>query len=163
MKRSILLVTLCVLLLLSLMAVLAATDSETPNDPRVNPDANACYTGGSMAGKCKLDDALWIAGWYAIRFDYGLISRDQISDQFKWILPPVGNTTEEAQTLRFLEVRQHRLRVANLFADLDARESKLAVHPTRASRDLAAIALPRCTCVARLRLQLRLRLRTCLR
>lgn len=91
MKRSVLVLIASLALLISLVAALAATDSETPNDPRVNLNANACYTGGSMAGKCKLDDELWIAGWYAIRFDYGLVGRDQIPDQYKWLLPPKSN------------------------------------------------------------------------
>ena len=64
MKRIVLLAITSLILLLTLVAALAAPHSETPNDPRVNPDANACYRGGSMAGKCKLDDELWIAGWY---------------------------------------------------------------------------------------------------
>jgi len=92
MKRTVLLVVVIFVLLLSLMVALAATHSETPNDPRVNPDANACYTGGSWAGKCKLDDELWIAGWYEIRLEYGLISGNQVPDQYKWILP---QATEE--------------------------------------------------------------------
>ena len=87
MKRIVLLVIASFALLLSLVVALAAVPhSETPNDPRVNPDANACYTGGSMAGKCKLDDELWIAGWYEIRLEYGLISGDQVPDQYKWLL-----------------------------------------------------------------------------
>jgi hypothetical protein len=85
MKRVVLAIVSLVLLA-SLVVALAATHSETPNDPHLNPDANACYTGGSMAGKCKLDDQLWIAGWYAIRFEYGLISANQIPDQYKWLL-----------------------------------------------------------------------------
>ena len=98
MKRSIFVIVTAMLLLVTLVAALAATGSETPNDPRVNPNANACYTGGSMAGKCKLDEQLWIAGWYEIRLEYGLISRDQIPDQYKWLLNPTQNepaTTQE--------------------------------------------------------------------
>ncbi len=96
MKRSILLLIASLALLISLVAALAASDSDTPNDPRINPDANACYTGGSMEGKCKLDDELWKAGWYLIRFEYGLIGRDQIPDQYKWLLPSVFNTNNTA-------------------------------------------------------------------
>ena len=55
MKRSVFLLVASLALLVSLAAALAAADSETPNDPRVNPNANACYTGGSMEGKCNLD------------------------------------------------------------------------------------------------------------
>lgn len=100
MRRTVLFLIASLALLISLAAALAATHSETPNDPRINPDANACYTGGSMAGKCKLDDELWIAGWYEIRLEYGLIGRDQVPDQYKWLLPPestspISNPTDE--------------------------------------------------------------------
>lgn len=94
MKRSVVLAVLLVALLFSLVMAVFADPHETPNDPHVNPDANACFTGGSMAGKCGLDEQLWIAGWYAIRFEYGMISGDQIPDQYKWLLP---QTTEEPQ------------------------------------------------------------------
>lgn len=97
MKRSMLLLVTLLALLVSLAAALADTDSETPNDPRVNPNANACYTGGSMEGKCKLDDELWNAGWYAIRFQYGLIGRNQVPDQYKWILPPASEPNNAAE------------------------------------------------------------------
>lgn len=93
MKRVILLVIAVLALFVSMMVALAVPH-ETPNDPRVNPDANACYSGGSMAGKCKLDDQLWIAGWYEIRLEYGLISFNQVPDAYKWLrLQP--QTTEE--------------------------------------------------------------------
>jgi len=85
MKRIILLGMAMLALCVSIMVALAVPN-ETPNDPRVNPDANACYTGGSMAGKCKLDDQLWIAGWDEIRLEYGLISGEQVPDQYKWLL-----------------------------------------------------------------------------
>ena len=94
MKRMILLAITGLILLLTLVAALAAPHSETPNDPRVNPDANACYNGGSMAGKCKLDDELWIAGWYEIRLEQGLISSDQIPDSYKWLLDAPQSTDE---------------------------------------------------------------------
>ncbi len=86
MKRYFPVVLLVISLFIALNIAFGASASETPNDPTDNPDANACYTGGSMAGKCKLDDELWKAGWYAIRFEYGLISRSQVPDQYKWLL-----------------------------------------------------------------------------
>jgi len=95
MKRTIILSIVATVLLMSLVAVMAAVHSETPNDPRVNPDANACYTGGAMAGKCGLDDQLWIAGWYFIRLQYGTISRDQFPDAYKWLLSSPPATTQE--------------------------------------------------------------------
>ena len=91
MKRHVLLISAAFVVLLTLAAVLDVTHSETPNDPRVNPDANACYTGGSMAGKCKMDGELWIAGWYEIRLEYGLITKKQIPDAYKWLIPPESN------------------------------------------------------------------------
>lgn len=96
MKRIILLVLALFALFVSMMVVLAVPH-ETPNDPRVNPDANACYTGGSMAGKCKLDDQLWIAGWYKIRLEYGLISGDQVPDAYKWLLDTPQVTPEPSK------------------------------------------------------------------
>ena len=98
MKRTVVLGIAALVLVFSLMVVVAATSKETPNDPRSNPDANACYTGGSMAGKCKLDGELWKAGWYEIRLEYGLISGDQVPDQYKWLLEGVDvgpATTQE--------------------------------------------------------------------
>ena len=86
MKRTVLIIVATIALLVSLMVALAANNSETPNDPDVNPNANACYTGGSMAAKCKLDEQLWIAGWYEIRLERGIISRDQVPDPYKWLL-----------------------------------------------------------------------------
>jgi hypothetical protein len=63
-------------------------DAGNSNDPTVNERANACYEGGSMAGKCLDDEVLWIAGWYRIRFDYGLLSLENIPDWLAWVLPP---------------------------------------------------------------------------
>ncbi|MBA3874593.1 MAG: hypothetical protein H0X30_36150 [Anaerolineae bacterium] len=96
MKRQIILIAAPFILLVTLAAVFASTHVETPNDPRTNPDANACYTGGSLAGKCKLDDQLWIAGWYEIRLEYGLITRGQFPDPYKWLLsdPPEDATAD---------------------------------------------------------------------
>jgi hypothetical protein len=32
---------------------------------------------------------MWVAGWYLIRFETGLIGRDEFPDQYDWLLPPV--------------------------------------------------------------------------
>lgn len=96
MKRSMLVLVASLAILITLVVAFAATDAETPNDPRVNPNANACYTGGSMEGKCGLDDELWIAGWYAIRLQYNLIDGNQVPIQYKWILPPASEPNNEA-------------------------------------------------------------------
>ena len=36
-------------------AAVAQTDNGQPNDPFVNEQANACYAGGSLEGKCAPD------------------------------------------------------------------------------------------------------------
>jgi hypothetical protein len=64
------------------------------NDPLINEDANACFIGGAWEGTCGDSDLKWNAGWYLIRFDQGLITRDQVPDQYKWILPPEVVPTE---------------------------------------------------------------------
>jgi hypothetical protein len=74
-----------VLLLMSSTAFVIAQD--LPNDPTVNDDANACYTGGTMEGRCGtvdhdgngvIDDyeSEWDfrCGWYLIRYQYQMIS-----------------------------------------------------------------------------------------
>lgn len=97
MKRTgiVLLFAIGIFVLLNIAFTLAV--SETPNDPTVNLDANACYTGGSMAGTCNTD-YLWIAGWYAIRLQWNVITAGQVPDAYKWLIdsvPEVPQTTEE--------------------------------------------------------------------
>ena len=95
MKRSAL-IMLVLLLTVSVIAVYAFNPT-TPaeNDPLINEDANACFIGGSMVGKCGDSELLWNAGWYLIRFEQGIITRDQVPDQYKWVLPKESVATEE--------------------------------------------------------------------
>ena len=82
-----------------------ARDSVPQPPPDVADSANACAAGGTMAGKCSVDDPgficppevsdcqaysdmLWRAGWYLIRFEQGVFTRDEIPDVFQWLLPP---------------------------------------------------------------------------
>ena len=81
-KRQISLLVLAALMLVAGMIAMAA---ETPNDPRVNFGANACYSGGTLEGKCDTE-YMWIAGWYLIRYEAGLIGADQMPDAYKWLL-----------------------------------------------------------------------------
>ena len=89
-----------VIVILGAMAVSA--QQETPNDPTTNEDANACYAGGSLEGKCHGDinhngipdevyevNWAWYCGWYIIRHDYGLISESQIPETCGGLLPKV--------------------------------------------------------------------------
>jgi len=62
-------------------------DQDNINDPTVNERANACYEGGSMAGKCD-SQVEWDAGWFLIRYELGLLTREEIPAGFIWVLPP---------------------------------------------------------------------------
>ena len=93
-KRSVL-ILLALFLTVSTLAVYAfnpTTPSE--NDPSINPDANACFIGGAWEGTCGDSDLKWNAGWYLIRFEQGLITRDQVPDQYKWVVPTEVVPTE---------------------------------------------------------------------
>jgi hypothetical protein len=84
-KRLILLGMFVAIVILVLPAF--AADDTLPNDPSVNPDANACLTGGVWEGKCGDSEYMWAGGWYLIRFNAGLIPREKYPDQYKWSLP----------------------------------------------------------------------------
>ena len=71
-----------------LLSTLSST-AETTNNPNNDPDANACYEGGTLAGSCdsmdvdddgdidKSDvDWMWKCGFYLIRVEYGIYSPD---------------------------------------------------------------------------------------
>lgn len=75
--------------------------AEGINDPRVNDSANACYYGGTLSGLCNttevnedkvIDDLdrnwMWTAGWYLIRYEYNVFSRDDLEPTYFSILPP---------------------------------------------------------------------------
>jgi len=78
---------LTLILMISSLIILAQED----NDPATNPDANACYAGGSLAGTCSTTDVnkngviddgdiewMWTCGWYLIRAEQGMISADDL-------------------------------------------------------------------------------------
>ncbi len=86
---------LFLVLVLSLaLVVMAQDDRGNSNDPTVNERANACYTGGTLAGKCT-SEWDWIAGWYLIRFEYGLISREAFPEAYQSVLPALDPTAPE--------------------------------------------------------------------
>lgn len=91
------------------LAVAGLDDRGQPNDPRTNSRANACYEGGTLAFKCgttDLDgdgvitqsesDALWNAGWYLIRFEQGIISRENFPAEYAWVLPQPSSPAPNA-------------------------------------------------------------------
>ncbi|HUN06139.1 MAG TPA: hypothetical protein PLQ56_06040 [Aggregatilineales bacterium] len=51
------------------------------------PDDNECYPGGTMAGKCD-SDWLWKAGWEIARFNDGRLTREQVNEAWRFLLPP---------------------------------------------------------------------------
>ena len=83
-KKSILIILITVI---SSSFTLAQDDQGNVNDPNINDRANACYEDGSLAGKCS-DPASWTAGWYLIRYEYGIFSRDEVPVWVLWVLPP---------------------------------------------------------------------------
>jgi hypothetical protein len=85
-RLVVLLVLLGALLALSSVVVLAVglDDAGNPNDPTVNDSANECYEGGVMEGKCDTEIE-WLAGWYLIKYRYGLI--ETVPSWAVWSLP----------------------------------------------------------------------------
>jgi hypothetical protein len=80
------------LLLLS-VSIVALGQEELPNDPLVNPDANACYEGGTLEGRC-LAEIDWQAGWYLIRYEADMITYDQIPFWARYAANPEGLNCE---------------------------------------------------------------------
>lgn len=81
---------LCGILALSLAITFADgfDDQGNPNDPNENESANACFEEGSMDGKC-VTNWEWECGWYLIRFEYGLLSREDFPAGCASLLPPL--------------------------------------------------------------------------
>lgn len=114
------------LILMTGTAVNAGTDDRgQPNDPNVNERANACYEGGVFAGKCgntDLDrngsveaweiDLFWTCGWYRIRFDFRLLSREVFPLPCGWALPSASTTQGFWARVRSCDLRGNRVVVA---------------------------------------------------
>ena len=77
--------SLFVLLMVFASALTSAEETPNPLDPRTNPDANACYSGGSMDGRCENQNH-WNAGWYLIRWEHDLMQAEDIPAQYQWVL-----------------------------------------------------------------------------
>jgi hypothetical protein len=48
---------------------------------------NECNPGGTMEGKCD-NEWLWKAGWEIARFNDGRMTREQVNDAWRFLLPP---------------------------------------------------------------------------
>ncbi|MGB1287078.1 MAG: hypothetical protein ACPG7F_11135, partial [Aggregatilineales bacterium] len=106
---------MCLLALL-LMTGLAYAEDEVifdvpggDNNPATNEDANDCFRGGVLAGKCSSTDIdmdgdvdaddrawMWTAGWYLIRFNTGMIDRENFPSYFSTMLPALPETEVSA-------------------------------------------------------------------
>lgn len=94
-------ILLSVLIILLTVVATSAQDGEdrTAGDPRTDPTANACYTGGAMEGVCGTMDSNgdgvvdaaerdwhWTCGWHLSRLQAGLISYEQFPDRCEDLL-----------------------------------------------------------------------------
>lgn len=85
MSSKTLLAVLVFLLFAGIVSAFGLDDRGNPNDPNTNPRANACYAEGAMAGKCDTDWE-WNAGWYLIRYQYGLLGLGDIPEIYRGIV-----------------------------------------------------------------------------
>ena len=79
MKRSSTLITIAIFVLMSLLATQAVFADDTFVDD-LDPDANACFEGGSMAGQCTTPE-MWEHGWIQIRVEHGVIDPHNVYGQ----------------------------------------------------------------------------------
>lgn len=87
MKRSLIILFLFfIFVLVPLVAAQSIDDRGNPNNPNDNERANTCYDGGSMADKC-ISDWEWVCGYYLIRFEYGILSRENFPSDCAVLLP----------------------------------------------------------------------------
>jgi hypothetical protein len=100
MFRRLLTLSVLILALVVIGSAFADDDASLANNPNVNPNANACFAGGTLEGRCNPVDANgdgqfsteeiqagWIGGWYLIRFQYGLLSRANFPAEYAYLLP----------------------------------------------------------------------------
>jgi len=72
-----------------LLLVTLSSIAQTTNDPNNDPEANACYAGGTLYSTCNSTDAdhdgdidqqdvdwMWKCGYYLIRVEHGIYSTD---------------------------------------------------------------------------------------
>jgi hypothetical protein len=75
-----------------LLAQSGVDDRGTPNNPATNPRANACYTGGSLAGTCQDFEWKWVCGWGIIRVEAGILFRHQLATECQALMPALEPT-----------------------------------------------------------------------
>jgi hypothetical protein len=77
-------ILLLIFIVTSVIAI--AEEHGSSNDPGTNPDANACYEGGTWEGQCDSEVA-WQCGWYLIRYDSGMSG---LPDWCEWAIAESG-------------------------------------------------------------------------
>lgn len=85
MQRSIRLSLLIAVFLISLLAVQIALAGDTGSSSPLDPEANACFEGGTLAGQCDTED-MWHAGWYLIRVEQGVMAAEDVPAKYGRIL-----------------------------------------------------------------------------
>lgn len=100
MKRLIgVLIVVCIALSgLGAAVALGTDDQGNPNDPTGNDRANACYDGSTMEGKCGTEWA-WVCGWYIIRYDAGIYTREEVPATCRILLPDLVEEAPPVKTL----------------------------------------------------------------
>ncbi|MEM9955831.1 MAG: hypothetical protein AAF846_29800 [Chloroflexota bacterium] len=100
MRKFILVVVMLCMTALAVVTSLAQDASPTDNDPTINDDANACFAGGVLEGRCNDDldgdgvitdvetNWAWNCGWYLIRYNNGMYNRDDVPITCQIMLPP---------------------------------------------------------------------------
>ena len=102
MQKSYLIGLLFVLLIamsgIALLAQNSVDDRGDANNPAINSRANACYAGGSLAGKCDADWK-WVCGWGIIRVEEGMLNRASLASECQGLMPALEPTyTPQANT-----------------------------------------------------------------
>jgi hypothetical protein len=88
---SLVMVLMAALTVVVMLAQNSVDDHGTSNDPLKNERANACYTGGSLAGKCN-EEWKWVCGWGIIRVEEGLLPRQVLSAACQSLMPALAPT-----------------------------------------------------------------------
>lgn len=75
-------------------------DRGVVNDPHENDRANACFDEATLENRCDTTDLdedgdveqwekdwMWVCGWYLIRYESDMITRDGFPSICEWVLP----------------------------------------------------------------------------
>ena len=112
-KVSLLILSMMVLFLLSTVGSFA----QTTNNPNDDPEANACYEGGTLYDTCNSMDAdldgdidqddidwMWTCGYYLIRVEYGMYSSDILDGICMEIIIEVEEVVEVKKKKKKIEI-----------------------------------------------------------